>query len=55
VHVAASLFHDIGPADELELRSIWINRLGEQPGPPPTRVLPDLSGLADALDELVSA
>jgi 2-haloacid dehalogenase len=53
VHVAASLFHDIGPANELGLRSIWINRLGEQPGPEPTRELPDLTRLADTLDELV--
>ena len=52
VHVAASLFHDIGPANELGLRSIWINRLGEQPGPQPTRELPDLSGLVETLDEL---
>src|SRR5438093_4853371 len=29
VHVAASLFHDIGPADRLGLRAVWINRLGE--------------------------
>jgi 2-haloalkanoic acid dehalogenase type II len=54
VHVAASLFHDIGPANELGLRSIWINRLGETPGPRPTRELPDLTGLADILDALVS-
>ena len=53
VHVAASLFHDIGPANELGLRSIWINRLGETPGPVPTRELLDLSGLPDTLDELV--
>jgi 2-haloacid dehalogenase len=51
-HVAASLFHDIAPANELGLRSIWINRLGEQPGPQPTRELQDLRGLADALDEV---
>jgi 2-haloacid dehalogenase len=50
VHVAASLFHDIGPANELGLRSIWINRLGETPGPSPTRELPDLSSLPDALE-----
>src|SRR6266550_5720249 len=37
VHVAASLFHDIGPANQLGLRSVWINRLGETPGPRPTR------------------
>jgi 2-haloalkanoic acid dehalogenase type II len=52
VHVAASLFHDVGPANELGVPSIWINRLGEQPGPQPTRELHDLSGLADMLDEL---
>jgi 2-haloalkanoic acid dehalogenase type II len=52
VHVAASLFHDVAPANELGLPSIWINRLGETPGPQPTRELPDLNGLADTLDEL---
>jgi 2-haloalkanoic acid dehalogenase type II len=52
VHVAASLFHDIAPANDLALPSIWVNRLGETPGPPPTRELPDLSRLADTLDEL---
>jgi 2-haloalkanoic acid dehalogenase type II len=52
VHVAASLFHDVAPANELGLPSIWINRRGETPGPQPTRELPDLTGLADALEEL---
>jgi len=52
VHVAASLFHDVAPANELSLPSIWINRLGETPGPVPTRELPDLSVLAETLDEL---
>jgi 2-haloalkanoic acid dehalogenase type II len=52
VHVAASLFHDVAPANELGLPSIWINRLGETPGPQPTRELSDLSRLADTLDEL---
>ena len=33
VHVAQSLFHDIEPATELGLPSIWINRLGEQEDP----------------------
>jgi 2-haloacid dehalogenase len=55
VHVAASLFHDVAPARELGLRSVWINRLGERPNPPPTRELTDLSGLPDTLDELVPA
>lgn len=53
VHVAASLFHDIAPAGELALASVWINRLDERPEPEPTRELPDLGGLADTLDELV--
>jgi 2-haloalkanoic acid dehalogenase type II len=52
VHVAASLFHDIAPANELGLPCIWINRLGETPGPPPTRELPDLTRLADTLEEV---
>ena len=52
VHVAASLFHDVAPANELGLPSIWINRLGETPGPQPTRELPDLTRLADTLEEL---
>jgi len=52
VHVAASLFHDIAPSNDLGLKSIWINRLGEIPGPEPTRELPDLNGLAETLGEL---
>ena len=55
VHVAASHFHDIVPANELGLRSIWINRLGDSGDPPPTRELRDLNGLADTLDDLVPA
>jgi 2-haloacid dehalogenase len=54
VHVAQSHFHDIVPASELGLRSVWINRLGESGEPAPTRELPDLNGLADVLDDLVS-
>ena len=55
VHVAQSYFHDIAPANELGLRSIWINRYGERHEPPPTRELDDLSNLAETLDELVAA
>ena len=57
VHVAASLFHDIAPANELGLRSVWINRTGEasRPRPTPTRELPDLLALPETLDELVAA
>ncbi|HEY2074662.1 MAG TPA: HAD-IA family hydrolase [Gaiellaceae bacterium] len=54
VHVGASLFHDIAPARELGLRTIWINRLGEDPHPRPDVELRTLSGLADSLDSLVS-
>jgi len=53
LHVAQSHFHDIVPATELGLRTIWINRLGERGDPPPTRELPDLDGLGATLDELV--
>jgi 2-haloacid dehalogenase len=54
VHVAASLFHDIVPANELGLRSVWINRLGEEPGPEPTRELSNLEPLADVLEEVAA-
>ena len=54
MHVAASLFHDVRPANELGLPSIWINRLGESSTADvrPTREQPTC-GLADALDALV--
>lgn len=54
VHVAQSHFHDVVPANELGIRSIWINRLGERADPAPTRELPTLEGLADVLDELIA-
>ncbi len=54
VHVAQSVYHDIVPASELGLPSIWINRRDEPDDPRPARTLPDLAGLADALDELVA-
>jgi 2-haloacid dehalogenase len=54
VHVAASLFHDIAPARELGLKSVWINRLGEQADPEPDRELTDLTNLPDTLDELAA-
>jgi 2-haloacid dehalogenase len=52
-HVAASLFHDIAPGKELGLRTVWINRLGEEAEPEPDRELSNLTGLPDTLDELV--
>jgi 2-haloacid dehalogenase len=53
VHVAASLFHDVAPATELGLRTVWVNRLGEEPEPQPDAELHSLAGLADSLDSLV--
>jgi 2-haloacid dehalogenase len=55
VHVAASLVHDIAPARELGLKTVWINRLGEKAEPKPDRELSGLSELPDTLDELVPA
>ena len=55
VHVAQSLFHDIVPAAELGIPSIWVNRLDEPPDPRPAETLGGLTGLADALDRLVPA
>jgi 2-haloacid dehalogenase len=55
VHVAQSLFHDIEPANELGIPSIWINRLGEPDDPRPTVTLAGVGELADALDELAPA
>ena len=53
-HVAASLFHDIAPASALGLRTIWINRLGEEAEPQPDAELHSLAGLSENLDSLVA-
>jgi 2-haloacid dehalogenase len=55
VHVAASAFHDLGPAAELGLAAVWINRLGEEIDLPRAAELPDLSALPETLDRLVRA
>jgi 2-haloacid dehalogenase len=52
VHVGASLFHDVAPAIELGLPTIWINRLGEEADPQPDVELLTLDGLGAALDDL---
>jgi 2-haloacid dehalogenase len=53
VHIGASLFHDVGPATELEIPSVWVNRLAEKTVVyRPTREIPDLAPLPDLLDEL---
>jgi 2-haloacid dehalogenase len=56
VHVAASLFHDVAPADELGVPSVWVNRLGEpRDGYRPTREITDLAPLPAVLAELFPA
>ncbi len=47
VHVAASLFHDIEPADELGLRAVWINRLHETSDLPRAAELTNLARLPE--------
>jgi 2-haloacid dehalogenase len=54
VHVGASLFHDIAPAARLGLRTVWINRLGEEAEPQPDVELHTLDGLAESLDSLAA-
>jgi 2-haloacid dehalogenase len=53
VHVAASLFHDIAPAQELGLTAVWINRLGETSDLPRAAELSDLEALPETLERLV--
>ena len=53
--MAQSHYHDIVPAHELGLRTIWINRYAERHELRPSRELSDLAGLPDTLDELVRA
>jgi 2-haloacid dehalogenase len=55
VHVAQSRFHDIAPATELGIPSIWINRLEEPEDARPNVTLTGVNVLADALDSIVSA
>jgi 2-haloacid dehalogenase len=53
VHVAASLFHDIAPAQELGLTAVWINRLEETSDLPRAAELTDLAPLPKTLERLV--
>ena len=55
MHVAQSLFHDVEPAKELGIRTVWINRLGEPADERPDATLTGVGGLVHALDELVPA
>jgi len=53
LHAAQSLFHDVEPATELGIPTIWINRLGEPGDLRPDVTLTGVADLADALDSLV--
>jgi 2-haloacid dehalogenase len=53
IHVGASLYHDIAPAAEMGLRSVWIDREGAGSEVPRTATLPDLRRLPEVLEELV--
>jgi 2-haloacid dehalogenase len=55
VHVAASLFHDIAPAADLGLTTVWINRQHEASELPRAAELTDLAKLPETLDDLVPA
>jgi len=55
VHVGASLYHDIEPASQLDLKAVWINRLHERSDLPRAAELKDLARLPEVLDELLPA
>ncbi len=55
IHVAASLYHDIRPTTSWGWRNVWIaRRIEPLRGASPTRILPDLTRLADTIDELAA-
>jgi 2-haloacid dehalogenase len=53
LHVAQSLFHDIAPAKQMGLDTVWVNRRHDKPGggaTPPTDATPDVT--VNSLQEL---
>ena len=42
LHVAESLYHDIGPANQLGISSVWVNRANRGGGTRITEAVPDL-------------
>ena len=42
LHVGESLYHDIGPANQLGITSVWVSRAGRGGGTRPTDAVPDL-------------
>ena len=59
LHVAQSLYHDIAPARQLGLATVWVNRRHDREGAGatpvasavPDIVVPDLKSLADLVDQ----
>lgn len=54
LHVAESLYHDISPANQLGIKSVWMNRPNRGGGTRPTdavpdAVVPDLAALTEIL------
>ena len=52
LHVAQSLFHDVGPANCVDVPVVWVNRKREKrpaEGAVPDREVPDLASLAEWL------
>ena len=43
LHVAESLFHDIGPANRMGIQSVWVSRPDRGGGTRPTDAVPDLT------------
>ena len=52
MHVANSIYHDIIPASELGIRTVWVNRYGEQPPTiaEPSFTITNLSELVGVLE-----
>ena len=42
LHIAESLYHDIGPANQLGITSVWVNRTNRGGGTRRTNAIPDL-------------
>ena len=50
LHMAQSYFHDVRPARDLDIETVWVDRLDEQAppgGPLPSAEVPDLDDAAD--------
>jgi 2-haloacid dehalogenase len=54
IHVGASHFHDVVPASQLGIPTVWINRLAEHGDPAPTCEFHDLALLPETLADLAA-